>query len=384
MSRVSFFVHDLAANPIVRAAPLAMALRDRHEVEILGLLHGEDIYAPYRDVLEFRALRCPREMTAVMAAMPRLAAMATGDVMYACKPLVTTLGPALMASRLGHRRPLLLDVEDDEWVPMGEGWPDFVARDLVGGWRHATAWKYTRLLHPLTRCADAVTVSSRLLQRRYGGVMVLHGPDESLFDPESAPSRADARARFGLPADAPLALFAGMPQPHKGFEALRAALQQPQARGWHLVLAGAADYADFVACAEALPGRCHRVGFVTQADMPALLAAVDAVPVPQRRVRFAESQVPAKALEAMAMAKAVVGTRVGDTPHLLGEGDRGWLVEPDDAAALADALAAVAARPADVARRGAAARTWYLAHASRRALAATLVPLITRTLVSRN
>lgn len=47
MTRISFFVHDLCNNPIVRAAPLAQALAGSFDVEILGFLHGDrDVYAP--------------------------------------------------------------------------------------------------------------------------------------------------------------------------------------------------------------------------------------------------------------------------------------------------------------------------------------------------
>jgi glycosyltransferase involved in cell wall biosynthesis len=91
---------------------------------------------------------------------------------------------------------------------------------------------------------------------------------------------------------------------------------------------------------------------------------VDAVPVPQRRVPFAESQIPAKVLEALAMAKPVVASCVGDLPEILGNGARGWLVEPDDVHGLAVALAEVAREPAVAARRGAEARRWFLEEAS--------------------
>ena len=48
--RVSVFVHDLSENAVVRAAPLAAALADDFEVEMLGLLPaGKELYPPYRD-----------------------------------------------------------------------------------------------------------------------------------------------------------------------------------------------------------------------------------------------------------------------------------------------------------------------------------------------
>ena len=222
MTRVSFFVHDLCNNPIVRAVPLAQALAGHFDVEILGFLHGDrDVYVPYRNLFEYRTLRCSLDMTRMLPALPRLAAMASGDVVYACKPLVPTLGVGLLASGFGRCRPLLLDVEDDERVPMGTSVGDVLWRDVLKGWRHATAWKYTLTTHALVGCAEAVTVSTSRLQARYGGTILRHGPDEHAFDPALCPVQAEARRAFNLPQDVPLALFAGMPQPHKGFDVLR-------------------------------------------------------------------------------------------------------------------------------------------------------------------
>lgn len=377
MTRVSFFVHDLANNPIVRAAPLAHALAGHFDVEILGFLHDDrEVYAPYRSLFEYRTLRVPLDVTSLLPALPRLAAMATGEIIYACKPLVPTLGAALAASTFGRRRPLLLDVEDDERVPMGVSFRDVLWRDVLKGWRHATAWKYTLAIHSLVPLAEAVTVSTSRLQSRYGGTILRHGPDEHTFDPAVAPSRADARRAFHLPPDVPLAVFAGMPQPHKGFAVLRDALADPRCADWHLALAGPEGHPEFEACVARLGSRCHYLGVVPQARMPALLAAADVAPVPQLAMRFALSQLPAKALEAMAMGCPPVASRVSDLPDMLGDGARGWLVEPGDADGLAAALADAAARPDERLRRGREARAWFLTHASRAAMAATLVPIV--------
>lgn len=55
---------------------------------------------------------------------------------------------------------------------------------------------------------------------------------------------------------------------------------------------------------------------------------------------------PLALLEAMRVGRAVVATRVGGVPELVRDGDNGVLVEPADAEALADAIAALAADPA--------------------------------------
>lgn len=366
--KISFFVHDLAANPIGRVVPIASALKRDFDVEVLGLLlSGDQVYAPYRTLFPYRTVSTSRDINRVIAAAPALARQATGDVVYACKPLLTSLGPALLASGFGRRRPLLLDVEDDEWIPFGASASSFVRRDLIGGWRHATAWKYTRLLHPLTRCASAVTVVSSRLERRYGGRRLLHGPDEELFDPDRSdldPPRW--RQHFRLPPDRPIALFSGLPQPHKGWDVLLDALQAPAVTDWVLALVGDAAHPEFVRAQERLGGRCCRLGFVPYDEQPSLLAAVSAVPVPQLDMPFAHSQISAKALDALAMRRPVVASRVGDfTDILTGQGEpRGWLIRPGDAGDLAGALRTIADDPAEVLRRTARGREWFLREAS--------------------
>ena len=371
--RISFFVHDLASNPIGRAFPIAQALSRDFDVEILGLLlSGDDVYLPYRHLADYRTIRSSRDVHAVLRAGRALAAQATGDVMYAFKPLLTSFGPALWASGFGRRSPLLLDVEDDEWVPMGTSGVDFLWRDLIRGWRHATAWKYTRLIHPLTACASGVTVASRALQRRYGGERLLHGPDEVAFDPDRADLETpECRRAFGLPALGRLALFSGLPQPHKGWDVLLNALTRPEASDWGLVLVGDREHPEFQRAAARLQGRCYRLGYVPYPEQPRLLAAVDAVPVPQLAVRFAQSQVSAKALDALAMRCPLIASRVGDFPEILAadsDEPRGWLVEPGDAADLARAFRTVSRDHADARRRTMRGRHWFLREASASAI----------------
>lgn len=372
--RVSFLVHDLGSNPIVRAAPLAAALEGEFDVEVLGITYdGADVYAPFRGRFACRVLSARPGLPARLAAAARLSRLPSGDLLYACKPLPTTLLPALLAP---GNRPVLLDVEDDEWAAREVEGPGGGVRGLLR--RGADVHRHlARALHPLTRRAFAVTVASRALQARYGGTLVRHGPDETAFDPARPDlgDRAGLRARFGLPAGRRLALFAGVPRPHKGWHVLLDALARPAAAQWDLVAAGERGGALLDEARARLGSRFHPLGAVPNAEMPSLLAAVDAVPVPQRPGAVARAQVPAKALEGMAMGLPVVGTEVGDLPELLG-GERGWLVPADDAEALASALGAIAADGGAAARRGAAARAWFLREASVAAARTRIVPLV--------
>jgi glycosyltransferase involved in cell wall biosynthesis len=378
--RVTLFVHDLAGNAIVRAAPLAAALARDHEVEVVGLLlSGTEVYAPYRHRVEARTVRCGASAAAVLRAAPRLARLASGDVLLACKPLLSTLLPALLAGRRGPR-PVLLDVDDDEWSAREVDAPGGGLRGLLRRLRD-THRPLARATHPLVRRVAGVSVASRALQRRYGGTLVRHGPDPVEFDRGRAELRdvAGLRAAFGLPARRRLALFAGRPRRHKGWEVLVDALARPAAAGWDLVLAGPDGPAADIARAR-LGHRFHALGAVANERMPALLAACDAVPVPQLDVVFARAQLPAKVLEAMAMEVPVLTTPVADLAEILDAGGRGWLVPADDAEALAEGLAAIAADPAEAARRVAAARRWFLAEASVDAIADRLAPLVAAAL----
>ncbi|HYH82967.1 MAG TPA: glycosyltransferase [Longimicrobium sp.] len=378
---MTLFVHDLAGNAIVRAGPIAQALAADYRVEIVGLLlSGDEVYAPYRGRFEVRALRCRPGLAAIAAAARRLAGMATGDVLYACKPLLSTLLPAVLAGRRGPR-PVLLDVEDDEWASRRVDEP----APGVRGWLQRLGDTHAldgRIAHLLTGRARAVTVSTRALQARYGGVLLRHGPDEAAFDPTrpELSDRAALRRDLGLPIDRKVAVFAGRPRPHKGWGTLLEALALPAAAGWDLALAGEVDGSAAREAAALLGGRFHALGLRDNAAMPALLAAADAAPAPQRDEPFTRAQLPAKVLEAMAMRVPVVASAVGDLPEVLGGGERGWLVPAGDAGALAAALAAIAADPAGAARRTEAARRWFVSEASEAAIRARVVPLVAEAL----
>ncbi len=381
--KISLFVHDLASNPVGRVAPIAYALELLgHQVEVLGfLLSGDQVYLPYRQIYPYKTIRCSAHFHTILKQAPALAAMATGELIYSFKPLWTSFWPALLAARSRPARPILLDIDDDEWWFQDAPSLRTLLRDhLLRGWNYALSPKYTLLLHPFARRLKQKTVVSTRLQRRYGGNILLHGPDARLFDPQGIETSQEySRNALGLAPDKWLVFFVGTPHPHKGIDVLVQALLEDRLQTFDLVLAGPSQHPIFVDAKKRLGERCHLLGFVPYTRLPALLKQMDIVVIPQLRSAIAEAQVPAKLLDAMSMARIIVASSVSDIPQLLGVSGsepRGWVVPPGDAAALGAALQAIVADPVAARRRGEAARRYYLAHASTEAIARKLEPIL--------
>jgi glycosyltransferase involved in cell wall biosynthesis len=98
-----------------------------------------------------------------------------------------------------------------------------------------------------------------------------------------------------------------------------------------------------------LEGRAAFVGLIPFAAP--YLRAASAVVLPSRR-----EGLPIVVLEALALERPVVATAVGGTPTVVLDGETGWLVPPEDPAALAGAIVACLGDEAEAARRARAGR----------------------------
>jgi glycosyltransferase involved in cell wall biosynthesis len=143
-------------------------------------------------------------------------------------------------------------------------------------------------------------------------------------------------------------------RPRKGIEVLVDAFERlPDAWPAHLLLIGAGMDAPRLArriAASPAAGRIHVLGF--RSDASALTAACDVFALPStKREGLARSLI-----EAMAYSVAPVVTDCGGSPELVVAGVSGLVVPVNDAAALADAIAALHADASLRARLSAAAR----------------------------
>lgn len=372
MPTISIFCHDLSSNCLGRAYTLAQALAPACQVEIVGPTFGRGVWKPCRGgEFPYRTLAGARYPWFGWQAL-RLTSLARGDLLYAVKPRPTSFGLALL-HRAASRRPLMLDVDDWE-----TGF--FLARSSLArlgslaDLTNPNSYGWTLLAERLAGLADAVTVVSGFLQQRFGGVMVPHGRDLSLLDPARV-EREPVRRSLGL-AGKQVVLFLGTPRRHKGMEELIAALSRSRRQPWLLVVGAGARAAR----------RLRESGFprmVILGPQPLpraaeFLAAADLVALPQRDSPASRAQVPAKLVDAMAMARPVVASAVGDIPQIL-EGC-GLVTPPGEAAALAAAIDRLLEDPELASKLGQQARRRAAERFSLEAMRAALYPVIERLL----
>lgn len=373
MLRVTLLCADLSQNSLSRAYLLGEILARDAQVDVAGSTFGDGIWPP--------AIGGRFPYAAVPGALwPRyagsaarlLGALRGADVVYAMKPLPTSFGLALL-----HRRrtgcPVVLDVEDDDLAflpPLRLRRPRSVAAAVV--YPNGRLW--ARLTTSLAGAADAVTVASTGLRARFGGVLVPHVKDTAWLRPRPE-RRAAARERLGLGGQR-VVMFMGTPRPHKGVEDAAAAVARMR-HDVRFAVVGADPHDPYTERLRAAYGaRLHLHPPYAMHEIPDLLEAADVVIVPQRLQPETAVQLPAKLLDAMALAKPVVATAVADIPAILAEG-RGHVVAPGDVAAMAAALDAVFDAPDEGAAMGRRARAWCVEHASYDSAHAVLAATIT-------
>ncbi len=373
--KVSVLCFDLADNALGRAELLARLLAPRYDVDVVGPQFEDTLWRPVAEsAIPHRGVRA-RRYPGFAWTVPELLRLIDGDVIYASKPRPTSFGLGLLA-RARRRRPLILDVDDWElgFLYRSGRWGR-LGRALNLGNPNGLTW--TWLTERWVPAADALTVASRFLQHRFGGVFVPHVRDTVAWDPARY-DRVASRARLGV-GDERVVMFLGTPRGYKGLDDLVQAVGHLDP---HVLLAliGVNAGSGWGARYGASP-RIKIVGEIPFDDVPRFLAAADVVAVPQRATSDTVGQVPAKLVDAMAMARPIVATAVSMIPEML-EGC-GVVVPPEDPSALAKAIGGLLADPSRAAELGRHARQRCIAQYSFTAARATLFPLI-ETLASRS
>jgi len=366
--KVSVLAADLSDNATGRADLLARLLSPRYEVEVVGPRFGAEVWKPARDgAIAQKSLEAGR-LPGFARRVPALLELIDGDVLIASKPRPTSFGLGLLA-RARRRRPLVLDIDDWEvgFFSRSGAWGR-VGRAFNLADPNGLAW--TWLAERLVARADAVTVASRFLERRFGGTLVPHVRDTEAWDPARY-DRAAARARLGV-SDQKVVMFLGTPRGHKGVDDLVEAVGT-LGPGVVLALVGVAPGRSGAPRWAAVP-HVRMIGEIPFDDVPRYLVAADVVAVPQRDTSDTIGQVPAKLFDAMALGRPIVSTSVSMIPEIL-EGC-GLVVAPGDVSALAGAIRRLLGDAGEAAALGRRARERCEARYSFRVARSILFPIV--------
>jgi len=187
--------------------------------------------------------------------------------------------------------------------------------------------------------------------------LVHHGLDFARFP---APARLQRPPRAGSsPADAVEILSIGRAVPKKGYDLLLDALAQlPADRHWRLVHIGGGPLKQELRDRAAALGLAERVRWLGAEPQDRVLEALRAADLFVLASRVAadgdRDGIPNVLAEAMSQGLPVVATALPAIGELVEDGVSGRLVPPEDAGALATAIAALIADPAARATLGAA------------------------------
>lgn len=356
--RVTVICSDASENVVTRSRLLATILRRDFDVDIIGTRFGPRVWPPAAD-LEFHRLVSGTRWPMYLQRMSELERAIRGDVLLAVKPLASSFGVALRyRARTGVA--VVLDVEDEE-----------LSFRPPATWRHPLR-ALSILSHPLGRYAtqraiarareaDAVTVTTTGLQKQFGGTIVAQAQDTNIVRP-GVVDRGETRRSLGIRDDERVVLFMGTPRSFKGVEDAAAAVRRMRNRSRFFVI-GADPSSQYIRAIRREYPEVQTLPPYRQEDMPRLLDIADAVVVPSRLAPQTQYQQPGKLLDAMAMAKPIVATRVSDMPEML-DGNRGHIVPPGDVPAMAGALDAVFDDPSGSEAMGRRARQWCVENAS--------------------
>jgi glycosyltransferase involved in cell wall biosynthesis len=177
--------------------------------------------------------------------------------------------------------------------------------------------------------------------------VVYNGTDMAAFNPDVIPARLPEAGEAGLI----IGVFGRIEERKRVIDVVEALNRLPGRLAAHLLIVGESWTETGARVEEEIRSRVETLGLTSRVtftgyreDVPSVMAAVDMVVVPSVDEPFARV-----ILEAMSLAKPIIGTTSGGTPEMLEDGESGLLVPPGNPPALAAAIASLA--DPDLARR---------------------------------
>jgi glycosyltransferase involved in cell wall biosynthesis len=362
---------DVSRNHFSKAFNICEAVAPQRRIALSGFRFFEDpIFPPYADARPGFPMRIypGGSFPAWLPEMERALAELEGDVLYAVKPRLPSLGLALLSN---HRtgKPFVLEVNDVESVvavPRRGEQPEPIDPERVDPGDPALLdpgdQLWSRILEALApEIPIRVTHNYPLDNYLGGGAFFIRNPkDERYFDPSLYDRRA-IRAQLGISNESEqVILFSGLLREHKGVLALAEMMKSTEAAGRWLVVVGSRHSSELEVIRDMAHPRVIVLDPVDRNEIARITAAADAV-VLWLDPEFAASryQMPFKLTDALAMKVPVLANPIGDLEQL---GNEGYLrlVPFADSVRLAEALRSLQQDPESVNAMVEAGRRLYL------------------------
>jgi glycosyltransferase involved in cell wall biosynthesis len=270
--------------------------------------------------------------------------IARADLLYSRVPVM-----------LAWPGPYPLPFATDLYRPWPDDWPwlrPFVRRTAA---RRECLGYVVHSAYAAQSYARAGVPAEKLLVAHNG-----HDPDRML----PRLGKAEARRQLGLPAERPIAVYAGRLNAHKGLDQL---LALADLRPETLFLLVGSEGTGPVEAAGASRANVEIVPWQPPGSLPPYLYAADLLLIPASTApleRFGTCVLPMKTFLYLAAGRPVLAPATPDTAELLKDGDNALLIPPDRpdwAAAAHDRIladAALAARLGESGARTAGALSW--------------------------
>ncbi|MGD9874739.1 MAG: glycosyltransferase [Kiritimatiellia bacterium] len=379
MCDISFIVPSISSPVIGPVTVLARILEQRYAVEIVGPDFGEGVCPMYRNSYNYKAVSVPRlyRFPDYIWQSRRLGRALGGRVIVAVKARASSLPVAMFEKK---RRGAKVAVYLDEWdgaLSVELSGVEYMLR-LIKHFHHPMDDIYMPLVERLIPAADEVFSTTTFLQKKFGGHIIHMGVDCDFFRPQDHVRTMALKRAMGLHNKKVIA-FGGVVRPHKGVELILQAVEHLNDPALVLLVIGPeTDHVKTMRQNSRWYPFLHCTGSVPKEEMPSYLDLADMIILPLQNTLLAQSQMPCKVFEAMAMAKPIIATNVSDLPRIL-EGC-GLIVPPNDAHGLSGMMQYVLDNPDRAAAMGSAARIKCLEQFSREQTERKLMQIIGRLL----
>jgi glycosyltransferase involved in cell wall biosynthesis len=323
LKKVSVISWDLSRNHFAKPYCIADALSRSIDAELVSFRFFEQAFGPLEDAKPNFATKYFEggDFPAFFRNFAQAIDSITGDVIYAVKPRLTSLGLALLAN-YHTGKPIMLEVNDLETVVNSAKATDtHQRRDLEAVFYdleaalvpHSAIW--SQVLDSLVGELPITYTHNVNLNRHYGSrsLYMRNVKDERIYDP-SLYDRAQIRENLGFGPDDRIILFGGLVRKHKGVFELVQLIERLGDDRYKLLIVGNRETPDLKKIAgQNLSENVTVLSPQTPQQMAELNYASDLVLLwLDPDVPASHYQSPYKMSDAFAMGPAIIASPTGD------------------------------------------------------------------------